>query len=81
MALPSQYNQGMERYTYDVESTMLTNDEHRSFAHAVQALCYLSTQHNISMTLAEVKQPCTLLTMDNVQRRTRTMWRTAINAE
>jgi hypothetical protein len=71
----------MERYTYDVESTMLTNDEHRAFAYAVQTLCYLTTQHNISMALAEVKSPCTLTAMDNVQRRARQMWRTAINAE
>jgi hypothetical protein len=65
------------RYTYDVESTELTDEEHRAFATAVQALCKVDIQHALSIKLSSIKVPCSTAAADYVQRIARTMWQTA----
>jgi hypothetical protein len=71
----------MERFTYDVESMVLTNDELRGFANIVQNLVHLNTQHYVALMLGANKSPQPEQACDNVQRRARQMWRTAINTE
>jgi hypothetical protein len=64
------------RYTYDVESTELTDEEHRAFATAVQAVCKVDIQHALSIRLAMIKVPCGNSSADYIQRFARTMWQT-----
>jgi hypothetical protein len=71
----------MERYTYDVESTELTNNEHRAFATLVQNLVHLVDQHSVSGVLSNVTAPRSELFCDGLQRSARRMWKTAVSAE
>jgi hypothetical protein len=71
----------MERFTYDVESTVLTNDEYRAFADFVHATVHLQEQHSVSGVLVNVTAPRSNLFCDGVQRSARRMWKTAIPAE
>lgn len=80
LTLHPRYNQIMERFTYDVESMVLTNDELRGFANVVQNLVHLSTQHYVSLMLGSNRAPQLDSACDNVQRRARQMWRTAVTS-
>jgi hypothetical protein len=67
----------MDRFTYDVETTALTDEEHRVFATCVQSLCKVDIQHALSIKLSSIKVPCSSAAADYVQRFARTMWQTA----
>jgi hypothetical protein len=69
----------MERFTFDVESTALTNEEHRAFATIVQNLVHLVDQHSVSGVLAGVTAPRAKTFCDGLQRSAQRMWKPQIH--
>jgi len=68
----------MRKFTHDVESISLTEDEWVAFAHVIQDLCHLHLQHVVSQRLEQVTHPVGTIPCDGTQRRAREMWKTAI---
>lgn len=68
----------MKKFTHDIESVSLSDEEMASFAHIVQDLCHLHIQHQVCMILEQVKQPIPESGCDMAQRWARRMWKTAI---
>lgn len=68
----------MQKFTYDVESITLSDDDMAKFAHTVQGLCHLHTQHQVCLILEQIKQPIPEFGCDTAQRWARRMWKTAI---
>lgn len=68
----------MKKFTYDVESMQLTDDEAAKFAHLAQELCHLHFQHKVSLILEQIQRPIPEFGCDTAQRWARKMWKTAI---
>jgi hypothetical protein len=70
--------QSYRPYTHDVEGTTLSEDEWVEFAHIIQELCHLHVQHQVSQLLGGVEHKWGMAACDNLQRRARESWKTAI---
>ena len=68
----------MRAFTWDVESTDLTDSELVAFSQLVTEACHTSIQASLSAQLAMVTRPYQETTIDAVQRQARQLWRTAL---
>jgi len=70
----------MDRFTYDVESTVLSTDVLNAYAETVRFLAHAQLQHELSEKLARNKSKLGSCDQDRFQRRARQMWRTEVRA-
>lgn len=68
----------MSRYTYDVESVELTDEECDEFATFVQFACHTDGAHVLAMWLSGVTRPQPSSVQDYAQRQARFIWRTQL---
>jgi tRNA U38,U39,U40 pseudouridine synthase TruA len=65
----------MRPFTYDVESTDLTDEEVSAFAHLVQFTCHRDFQHDLSTWLSKVARKLPSSVCDYTARQVQEMWR------
>ena len=65
----------MRPYTYDVESTDLTDEEVSAYAHLVKFACHPDYQHDLSTWLSKVARELPASVIEYTARQVETMWR------